>query len=352
MPWGRCDTQCSDLLQAAEVATKLCSKRIGESYKEDFVELLGARVDYFGEIERLKGEMNAVILAHYYQEPAVQDLADFVGDSLALARQAQGTDADVIVFCGVHFMAETAKILNPAKTVVLPDLEAGCSLADSCPPEDFRRFIEERPGHTVVSYVNTSAAVKALSDICCTSTNAKEVIASIPEDTPIIFGPDKHLGRYLVEQTGREMVLWPGTCMVHVLFSERKIRQLKVRRPGAEVLAHPECEERVLRVADHIGSTSSLLKRVVESPAKEFIVATEPGIIHQMKKAAPEKEFIRAPGKGPEGACEACSECPHMRRNTVEKLYWCMRDLAPEITLDEDLRSRALSPIERMLELG
>jgi quinolinate synthase len=258
----------------------------------------------------------------------------------------------VIVFCGVHFMAETAKILNPEKTVVLPDLEAGCSLADSCPPEAFERFIEERPGHAVVSYVNTSAAVKALSDLTCTSSNAEKVIGSIPEETPIIFGPDKNLGRYLVEQTGRDMVLWPGTCMVHILFSERKIRQLKVRHPDAEVLAHPECEERVLRLADHVGSTSALLKRAVESPAKKFIVATEPGIIHQMKQAAPEKEFMRAPGKGPEGACEACSECPHMRRNTLKKLYECMRDLSPEITLDEDLRLGALRPIERMLEIG
>jgi quinolinate synthase len=316
------------------------------------VEILGVRTDYFGEIGRLKDELNAVILAHYYQEPEIQDLADFVGDSLGLARQAQGTEAEVIVFCGVHFMAETAKVLNPEKTVVLPDLEAGCSLADSCPPEDFRRFIKERPGHVVVSYVNTSAEVKALSDVICTSSNAEAVIGSIPEGTPIIFGPDKHLGRYLIEKTGREMVLWPGTCMVHILFSERKIRQLKVRHPDAEVLAHPECEERVLRTADHVGSTSSLLKWAVESPAEKFIVATEPGIIHQMKKAAPEKEFMRAPGKGPEGACEACSECPHMRRNTLEKLYWCMRDLSPGITLDEELRLRAARPIERMLELG
>lgn len=340
------------MLQAAELVTNSCSKRTGRSYKEDLVELLGARTDYFGEIERLKGELNAVILAHYYQEPEIQDVADFVGDSLGLARRAQGTEGEVIVFCGVHFMAETAKILNPEKTVVLPDLDAGCSLADSCPPAEFQRFIEERPGHAVVSYVNTSAEVKALSDVICTSSNAEEVIGSIPEETPIIFGPDRHLGRYLVEKIGREMVLWPGTCMVHVLFSERKIRQLKVRYPDAEVLAHPECEERVLRVADHVGSTSSLLKRAVEGPARRFIVATEPGILHQMKKAAPEKEFMRAPGKGPEGACEACSECPHMRRNTLEKLYGCMRDLSPEITLDEDLRVRALKPIERMLELG
>ncbi|WP_228281536.1 quinolinate synthase NadA [Rubrobacter marinus] len=315
------------------------------------MELLRVGTDHVGEISRLKEELNAAILAHYYQEPEIQDVADFIGDSLGLARQAQGTDADVIVFCGVHFMAETAKILNPSKTVVLPDLDAGCSLADSCPPEDFRRFVEERPGHAVVSYVNTSAEVKALSDVICTSSNAEKVIASIPEETPVIFGPDKHLGRYLVEKTGREMVLWPGTCMVHVMFSERKIRALKVRYPDAEVLAHPECEERVLRVADHVGSTTALLERAVASPAKRFIVATEPGIIHQMKKAAPTKEFMRAPGKGPEGACEACSECPHMRRNTLAKLHECMENLSPEITLDEGLRVRALLPIERMLEL-
>jgi quinolinate synthase len=258
------------------------------------LQVLGLRTDYFEEIQRVKDDLNAVILAHYYQEPEIQDLADFVGDSLGLARQVQGTDADVIVFCGVHFMAETAKILNPTKTVVVPDLQAGCSLADSCPPEAFSKFIEEHPGHAVVSYVNTSAEVKALSDVICTSSNAEKVILHIPEETPIIFGPDKHLGRYLIEKTGRDMVLWQGTCMVHILFSERKIRQLKVRYPDAEVLAHPECEARVLRLADHIGSTSSLLKRAVESPAKKFIVATEPGILHQMSKAAPDKEFMRA----------------------------------------------------------
>ncbi|WP_411841487.1 quinolinate synthase NadA [Rubrobacter xylanophilus] len=309
-------------------------------------------LDLFEEIDRLREELGAVILAHYYQEPEIQDIADFVGDSLQLARQAQRTDAGVIVFCGVHFMAETAKILNPDRTVVLPDLEAGCSLADSCPADDFAAFLDRHLGHVVVSYVNTSAAVKALSDVICTSSNAERVIASIPEDSPIVFAPDRHLGRYLMEKTGREMVLWPGSCMVHVRFSEKKIRQLKIRHPDAEVLAHPECEAAVLELADHIGSTSSLLRRAVESPARRFIVATEPGIIHQMKKAAPGKEFIRAPGRGPEGSCEACSECPHMRRNTLEKLYRCMRDLEPEITLDEDLRLRALRPIERMLELG
>ncbi|MBA2442045.1 MAG: quinolinate synthase NadA [Rubrobacter sp.] len=305
----------------------------------------------FSGIKRLKEERNAVVLAHYYQEPEIQDVADFVGDSLGLAREAQSTEADVIAFSGVHFMAETAKILNPGKTVVLPDLAAGCSLADSCPPEEFRRFVEARPGHAVVSYVNTSAAVKALSDVICTSSNAQGVISSIPEETPIIFGPDKHLGRYLVEKTGREMTLWPGTCMVHVLFSEKRIRQLKVRHPRAEVLAHPECEERVLALADHVGSTTSIIARAAESPAPEFIVATEPGVIHQMQKLAPEKTFLRAPGRSEEGSCEACSECPHMRLNTLEKLYRCLDDLSPEISLDEDLRLRALAPIERMLEV-
>jgi quinolinate synthase len=274
-----------------------------------------------------------------------------VGDSLALAGEAQGTEAEVIFFCGVHFMAETAKVLNPEKTVVLPDLQAGCSLSDSCPPDAFEAFVERHPGHAVVSYVNTSAAVKALSDVICASSNAERVVGSIPEETPIVFAPDKHLGRYLIEKTGREMVLWPGTCMVHVLFSEKEIRKLKVRHPDAEVLAHPECEERVLRLADHVGSTSSLLERAIESPARRFVVATEPGIIHQMKKAAPHKEFMRTPGRGPEGSCEACAECPHMRLNTLEKLHRCMRDLEPEITLDEELRLRAFRPIERMLEL-
>lgn len=307
-------------------------------------------VDLYEEIERLKKELNAVLLVHYYQEPEIQEAADFIGDSLGLAQQAKSTDADVIVFCGVHFMAETAKILNPEKKVLLPDLNAGCSLADSCPPGLFRRFLDRHPGHTVISYVNTSAAVKSMSDIICTSSNAEKIIASVPEDQPIIFGPDQNLGRYLIRKTGRDMVLWLGTCMVHQQFSERKIRQMKIRYPDAEVLAHPECEERVLKLADHIGSTTRLLKRVTESAANRFIVATEPGIIHQMEKAAPDKEFLRAPVDG--GACEACSECPHMRLNTLDKLYQCMEDLQPEITLDEELRVRALRPIERMLEIS
>ncbi len=314
------------------------------------MEVLGTSRDLFEEVEHLKGKLNAVVLAHYYQEPDIQDVADFIGDSLALSQEAQKTEADVIVFCGVHFMAETAKILNPEKRVLLPDLDAGCSLSDSCPPGPFERFIERHPGHAVVSYVNTSAAVKALSDIICTSSNAEKVIGSIPEDTPIIFGPDKHLGRHVAQKTGRDMVLWPGTCMVHIQFSEKKIHQLKVKHPGAEVLAHPECEDRVLQLADHIGSTSSMLKRAEESDARTFIVATEPGIIHQMQKRAPGKKFIRAPGEG--SACEACAECPHMRRNTLEKLVACMENGQPEIELDEELRLRALRPIERMMELS
>ena len=308
------------------------------------------RIELADKIEHLKKELNAVILAHYYQEPEIQDVADFIGDSLQLAQKAKGTDADVIVFCGVHFMAETAKILNPDKKVLLPDLQAGCSLADSCPADKFKEFIEQHPGHVVVSYINTTAAVKALSDIICTSSNAEKIIRSIPEDQPIIFAPDRHLGSYLIRKTGRDMVLWPGTCMVHTLFSERKIRQLKIRYPDAEVLAHPECEERVLQLADYIGSTAKLLARVKESPAQRFIVATEPGIIHQMQILAPEKTYIRAPTEG--AACEACSECPHMRLNTLEKVYQCMLNGYPEIQMEEELRVRALRPIERMLELS
>jgi quinolinate synthase len=302
------------------------------------------------EIEQLKRELNAVVLAHYYQEPDIQEIADFTGDSLALARQAQRTEADVIVFSGVHFMAETAKIYNPDRKVLLPDLEAGCSLADGCPADEFKRFLGEHPAHAVVSYINTSAVVKALSDIICTSSNAEKVIASIPEETPIVFGPDRNLGRYIMEKTGREMVLWSGACVVHALFSERKLRELKDRHPDAEVLAHPECEETVLRLADHIGSTSSMLERVTASPAPEFIVATEPGLLYQMQRLAPEKTLIPAPGENEIG--EVCTHCPYMRRNTLEKLYLCMRDLQPEITLDEELRLRALRPIERMLELS
>lgn len=305
------------------------------------------RIDYEAEIRRLKAERNAVFLAHYYQESELQDLADFVGDSLQLSQQAATTSADVILFAGVHFMAETAKILNPAKTVILPDLEAGCSLAEGCPPDLFARFLEHYPGHTVISYVNCSAGVKALSDIICTSSNAVSVVRSVPEGTPIVFAPDQHLGRWVMKQTGREMVLWPGSCLVHELFSEKEIVALKVRYPGAPVLAHPECDERVLRHADQIGSTSAILKWAVTSPSDTIIVATEPGIIHQMRKAAPGKKFIPAPASN---GC-ACNNCPYMKKNTLEKTYRALRDLAPEITLDEGIRRRALVPLQRMLAL-
>jgi quinolinate synthase len=306
-------------------------------------------LDLFSEIERLKREMNAVVLAHYYQEGDIQDVADRVGDSLALAQAAADTGADAIVFAGVHFMAETAKILNPDKPVYVPDLDAGCSLADGCPAPAFKRWLENYPDHFVISYINCSAEVKALSDLICTSSNAAKMVASVPADQKIVFAPDRHLGRYLIRLTGRDMVLWPGTCQVHELFSEKKIVQLKVRHPEAKVIAHPECEASVLALADHIASTSGLLKYVQESPAREFIIATEPGIIHQMERLAPGKVFIPAPAQG---ACEACNACPHMKRNTLEKLYLCMRDRRPELFVRADLLERARLPIERMLALS
>ncbi|MCU0251347.1 MAG: quinolinate synthase NadA [Vicinamibacterales bacterium] len=305
-------------------------------------------LDLFAEIARMKRQQNAVILAHYYQEPDIQDIADVIGDSLALAQAAEKTTADVIVFCGVHFMAETAAILNPGRLVLLPDLEAGCSLSDSCPAHEFERFVQAHPGHTVISYINCSAAVKALSDIICTSSNAVRVVGSVPAGTPIIFAPDQQLGRYVIEQTGRDMVLWPGSCSVHVLFSERHIVRLKVEHPDALVIAHPECEERVLTLADYIGSTTALLNYTKSSPAGRFIVATESGILHQMKKASPGKTFIPAP---PDNGC-ACNECPYMRLNTLEKVYLCMRDRAPAVTLPEPLRVRAKVPLDRMLALS
>jgi quinolinate synthase len=307
-----------------------------------------AHLDLEKEILRLKRDLNAVILAHYYQESEIQDLADFVGDSLQLSQQAATTFEDVIVFAGVLFMAETAKILNPDKLVLLPDLKAGCSLADGCPTDLFQKFRECYPDHLVISYINCSAEVKALSDIICTSSNAEKIIRQIPPEQPIIFGPDQHLGRYLMKKTGREMRLWQGSCIVHEMFSERSLVQLKERHPQAVVLAHPECTEAVLRRADYVGSTTGILNYAKQSAATEFIVATESGILHQMQKACPEKIFISAPG---EGGC-ACSECPHMKLNTMEKLYLCMRDRRPEITLDEDLRLRALRPIQRMLEMS
>jgi len=311
-------------------------------------DVIDSSLDLFEEIARLKREKNAVLLAHYYQEPDIQDTADFIGDSLGLARKAAETDADVIVFAGVHFMAETAKILNPSRKVLLPDLNAGCSLADACPPDLFAAFLERYPGHTVVSYVNCSAGTKALSDIICTSSNAEHIIRQIPEDQPIVFAPDRNLGRYLIQQTGRDMVLWDGVCIVHETFSEQKLVRIKARNPGAPVLAHPECEEAVLRHADFIGSTSEIRRFARESPGEVFIVATEEGILHQMRKDSPHKQFIPAP---PENGC-SCNQCPHMRLNTVEKLYLCLRDESPEIKMPEALRLEALRPIERMLEMS
>lgn len=300
------------------------------------------------EIRQLKRQMNAVILAHFYQESEIQDVADFIGDSLQLSRQAASTNADVIVFAGVHFMAETAKILNPSRQVLMPDLNAGCSLADSCPPELYRPFRERYADHVAINYINCSAEIKALSDIICTSSNAEKIINQIPPDQPILFGPDRNLGQHLIKKTGRPLRLWQGSCVVHETFSEQKLLRLKLRHPAALLLAHPECEERVLRHADFIGSTTGILNYARESEAREFIVATEPGIIHQMEKACPEKVFIAAP---PESNC-ACNECPHMRLNTMEKLYLCMKNRAPEIVMDEELRLRALRPIQRMLEMS
>ena len=304
--------------------------------------------DLFAAIQTLKREMNAVILAHYYQDPDIQDIADFLGDSLGLSQQAASTDADVIVFAGVHFMAETAKILNPNKLVLLPDLDAGCSLADSCPPQAFAEFKAAHPGHLVISYINCTAEIKAMSDIICTSSNAVSIVNQLPADQPIIFAPDRNLGKYVIEQTGRDMVLWQGSCMVHETFSEKKLIQLQIQHPDAETIAHPECEPAVLRHADFIGSTTALLKHCQQSDRSAFIVATEAGIIHQMQKAAPSKQFIPAP---PMANC-ACNECPHMRLNTLEKLYLCMKHRSPEITMPEEIRSAALRPMQRMLEMS
>ncbi|MDB9525395.1 quinolinate synthase NadA [Oscillatoria sp. CS-180] len=302
-------------------------------------------LDLFAAINELKRELNAVILAHYYQEPDIQDVADYIGDSLGLSRQAASTNAEVIVFAGVHFMAETAKILNPDKLVLLPDLNAGCSLADTCPPAQFAAFKAQHPDHIVVSYINCSAEIKAMSDIICTSSNAVKLIEQIPQDQPIIFAPDKNLGRYVMQQTGRDLVLWQGSCMVHETFSEKKLVQLKMAHPGADIIAHPECEEPVLHHANFIGSTTALLSYVKDSDLTQFIVVTEPGIIHQMEKQVPGKAFIPAPSTG---NC-ACNECPHMRLNTLEKLYWAMQTRQPEITMPEEIRVAALKPIEAML---
>lgn len=312
-------------------------------------EIIDSKIDLKFEIKKLKEELNAVILAHYYQESEIQDIADFVGDSLELAKQAKSTNADVIVFAGVHFMAETAKILNPDKLVLLPDLEAGCSLAEGCPPEDFKAFREKHPDHIAITYINCSADVKALSDIICTSSSAEKIINQIPKDQPILFSPDRNLGKYLIKKTSREMLLWDGSCIVHETFSERKIIDLKIKYPKAKLISHPECEEPILMHSDFIGSTSKLLKFVQDDSANQFIVATETGIIHQMKKAAPAKEYIPAP---PEDDTCSCNECPYMKLNTLEKLYLCMKNRYPEIVMDEEIRSKALLPIEKMLAMS
>lgn len=305
-------------------------------------------LDLFAEIQRLKKEKNAVVLAHYYQEADIQDVADYIGDSLGLAQEAQKTNADMIVFAGVHFMAETAKILNPTKKVVIPDLKAGCSLSDSCPPPLFKQFKDQHPDHVVVSYINCSAGIKALSDVIVTSSNARIIVESFPKDQPIIFAPDKNLGAYINKVTGRNMLLWNGACMVHEIFSLEKITKLKMRHPNAKFIAHPECEEPILKMADYIGSTTGLLKFTQTDPSTEFIVATESGILHQMMKASPDKTFIPAP---PNNSC-ACNDCPHMKLNSLEKLYLCMEYETPEIIMDEELRLAARKPIDRMLEIS
>ena len=322
--------------------------------KNEFVEKgfldvpIDPTLDLFAEIERLKKEKNAIILAHLYQEPDIQDIADYVGDSLGLAQQAVKTKANMIVFAGVHFMAETAKILNPSKKVVIPDFKAGCSLSESCPPPLFKKFKEQHPDHVVISYINCSAGIKALTDVICTSSNAKAIVESFPADQKIIFAPDKNLGAWINKATGRNMVFWNGACMVHEIFSLEKIIRLKVRHPEAKLIAHPECEDPILRIADFVGSTTQLLAYSKASPAKEFIVATEAGILHQMVKQAPGKTFIPAP---PDNAC-ACNDCPHMKRNTLEKVYLCMQYEQPELIMEEELRLQAKKSLDRMLEIS
>jgi len=305
-------------------------------------------LDLAAEIARLRVERKAVILAHYYQDPEIQDLADFVGDSLQLSQAAARTEAEVIVFCGVHFMAETAKILNPGKRVVIPDLDAGCSLADRCPAEAFGAWLKDYPDHVVVSYINCSAGVKALSDIICTSSNAERVVRSIPADRRIVFAPDRHLGRWAMARTGRDMVLWPGFCIVHEQFTARRVAQLKAAHPAAQLIVHPECDASVSQMADFVGSTAALLRFVGDSPASSFIIGTEAGILHQMHKLRPEAELIPIPV---DSGCN-CSLCPYMKLNTLDKLYLALRDLGPEIQLDEAVRLKALGPVERMLALG
>jgi quinolinate synthase len=309
--------------------------------------------DLFAEIDRLRRQRKALILAHYYQDPDIQDLADHLGDSLELAKRARDArDAEVILFCGVHFMAETAKILNPSKVVVIPDATAGCSLAEQCPADQLRAWKARHPDHYVVMYINCSAATKAESDIICTSSNAERVIRSVPEGRPILFGPDKNLGAFLRRKTGRAMDLWPGACMVHETFSAQKIAALKARHPDAKFIAHPECEEHVLQLADFVGSTSRLLEFVRTDAGRKYIVGTETGILHTMHKAAPDKELIPVPYEDRTAACQGCNSCPHMKKNTLEKIFLALRDLQPRIELPDDLRRRALLPLERMLALS
>jgi quinolinate synthase len=317
--------------------------------KKGFLDIgIDPTLDLFAQIRLLKKKKKAIILAHYYQEPDIQDIADFIGDSLGLAQEAERTRAEIIVFAGVHFMAETAKILNPEKKVLLPDLKAGCSLADSAPAPLFRAFKEQYPDHLVISYINCSAEIKALSDIICTSSNAQKIIESLAPEQKIIFAPDKNLGAYLIKKTGRDMVLWNGSCMVHEIFSLEQIMKLKVRHPKAKLIAHPECEEPILRIADYIGSTTGLLKFSQIDEGSEYIVATETGILHQMQLASPAKTFIPAP---PDNGC-ACNDCPHMKLNTLEKLYLCMEYELPEIQMGRDLLKAAKVPIVRMLEIS
>ena len=306
-------------------------------------------MDFREEINRLRQEKNAVILAHYYQTGDIQDIADFVGDSLALAQWAAKTKADILVLCGVHFMGETAKIICPDKKVLVPDLAAGCSLADSCPADQFARFVQAHPGHTVISYVNTTAAVKAVTDIVVTSTNARQIVESLPKDEPIIFGPDRNLGNYINSITGRHMLLWDGACHVHEQFSLEKILALKAQYPDAEVITHPECKRPVVEVSDFVGSTAALLKHTIKSPKTQFIVATESGVIHEMRKQSPNKEFIPAP---PNDSTCACNECNFMRLNTMEKLYNCLKNETPEILVDPEVQQKAILPIRRMLDIS
>jgi quinolinate synthase len=329
--------------------TEMLIAQKNEVEEKGFLDVaLDPTIDLFAEIERLKKEKNAIILAHLYQEPDIQDIADFIGDSLGLAQQAERTDADMIVFAGVHFMAETAKILNPTKKVVIPDLKAGCSLSESCPPPLFKKFREQHPDHVVISYINCSAGIKALSDIICTSSNAKVIVDSLPKEQKIIFAPDKNLGAWINKVPGRDMLLWNGACMVHEIFSLEKITRLQVRHPRAKLISHPECEDPILRISDFVGSTTQLLAYVKNTDNQEFIVATEAGILHQMQKQAPNKTLIPAP---PDNSC-ACNDCPHMKRNTLEKVYLCMEYEQPEILMEEELRLQAKISLDRMLEIS